>query len=371
MRINRIDTAYYRFPPHRRIVDAIQEIECLEVVAATIHTDVGTEGFGFTYTIGRGGKATKVLLDTEVVPLILGEDPSHIQRLWEKMWWGLHWVGRHGLTLLCSSAIDIALWDLKARLAGQPLYRLLGAARNRIPIYNTDCGWLNHSQEEIVREASNCVDQGFPGIKIKVGKEKRSEDVSRVAAVRKAIGNDVKLMVDANLHWTAAEAIARCKLFEDFDLFWLEEPLDADDVYGHEQLRERTSIPIAIGENLFNRHVFKEYLVRGAASILQPDVGRLGITEWLRIANLAHSFNVSVSPHFMMELHIHLVCATPNALFLEHIPFLDRFVENPLRIEGGNAYPPEQPGHGVVFDESKVSSHCVEKTSWELEAGSG
>ena len=365
MKINRIDTAYYRLPPHRRIVDAIQEIECLEVIVATVHTDSGTEGMGFTYTIGRGGRATKMLLDTEVVPLILGEDPRDTERLWEKMWWGLHWVGRHGLTLLCCSAIDIALWDLKAKLAGQPLYRFLGAARNRIPVYDTDCGWLNHSLEEIVREASRCIDRGIGGVKIKVGKESRSEDLSRVRAVRKAVGDDVKLMVDANLRWTAAEAIARSRLFEDLDLFWLEEPLDADDVLGHERLSQHTSIPIALGENLFNRHVFREYLARGAASILQPDVGRVGITEWLRIAAMAHSFNASVSPHLMMEVHVHLVCAAPNALFVERVPLLDRFVRHPLRIEGGYAFPPEEPGHGVAFDESKVSSYRMEKSSWQ------
>ena len=303
MKIDRIDTACYRFPPHRRIVDAIQEVECLEVIAATVHTDTGDEGFGFTYTIGRGGRATKVMLDTEVVPLILGEDPRDTQRLWEKMWWGLHWVGRHGVTLLASSAIDIALWDLKARQAGQPLFRFLGAARDRIPVYNTDCGWLNHGVEEMVREAADCVERGIPGVKIKVGKESRLEDVARVRAVRKAVGDDVKLMVDANLRWTASEAMARCRLLEDLDLFWMEEPLDADDVLGHEQLSRNTSIPIALGENLFNRHVFREYLARGAAGIVQPDVGRVGITEWLRIAALAHSFNASVSPHLMMEVH--------------------------------------------------------------------
>ena len=143
-----------------------------------------------------------------------------------------------------------------------------------------------------------------PGVKIKVGKESRSEDVARVRAVRKAVGEDVKLMVDANLRWTPAEAMARCRLLEDLDLYWMEEPLDADDVLGHEQLSRHTSIPIALGENLFNRHVFREYLARGAAAILQPDVGRVGITEWLRIAALAHSFNASVSPHLMMEIHV-------------------------------------------------------------------
>ena len=364
MKIDRIDTAYYRFPPHRRIVDAIQEVECLEVIAATVHTDSGDEGFGFTYTIGRGGRATKVMLDTEVVPLVLGEDPRDTQRLWERMWWGLHWVGRHGVTLLASSAIDIALWDLKARQAGQPLFRFLGAARDRTPVYNTDCGWLNHGVEEMVREAAGCVERGSPGVKIKVGKESRLEDLARVRAVRRAVGDDVKLMVDANLRWTASEAMARCRLLEDLDLFWMEEPLDADDVLGHEQLSRHTSIPIALGENLFNRHVFREYLARGAAGILQPDVGRVGVTEWLRIAALAHSFNASVSPHLMMEVHVHLVCATPNALFVEQVPMLERFLQHPLRIEGGYAFPPERPGHGVAFDQDKVSGYCLEKSSW-------
>ena len=365
MRINRIDTTYYRLPPHRRILDAIQEVEHLDVIAARLYTDDGEEGLGYTYTIGRGGKATKVLLDTEIVPLILGEDPLDIERLWEKMWWGLHWIGRHGLTLLCSSAVDIALWDLKAKMSGLPLYKFLGAARSKVPMYNTDCGWLNHSKDEIVEEASRSIDQGFTGIKIKVGKEQRSEDLARVEAVRKVVGDEVKLMVDANLCWTAAESIARCKLFEDLDLFWLEEPIEADDVLGHEKLSEHTSIPIAIGENLFNRHVFKEYLTRKAASIMQPDVGRVGITEWLRIADLAHSFNSSVSPHLMMELHVHLVCAVPNALFVEHVPLLNRFLQHPLRIEEGYAIPSEQPGHGVAFDEKKISPYCLERSSWK------
>jgi L-alanine-DL-glutamate epimerase-like enolase superfamily enzyme len=174
-------------------------------------------------------------------------------------------------------------------------------------------------------------------------------------------------MVDANLRWTAAEAIARAGLFEEFDLFWLEEPIEADDVLGHEKLRQSTKIPIALGESLYNRHVLKEYLARDAVSILQPDVGRVGgVTEWLRIANMANSFNVSVSPHFMMEMHIHLSCAVPNALWVEHIPFLNRFVVEPLRVEDGYAYPPQGPGHGVVFDAEKSRPHLVEQTTFEV-----
>ena len=341
----------------------------MEVIAATIHTGEGTTGFGLTYTIGRGGYATKVLLDTEVVPLILGEDPADTERLWEKVWWQLHWIGRHGLLSLAMSAVDIALWDLKAKRAGLPLYKFLGAAREKTPIYDTDGGWLNHSQEELVRESATRVEEGFRGIKIKVGKESRAEDVARLKAVRKAIGDEVKLMVDANLHWTAAEAIARGRLFEDFDLFWFEEPIEADDVSGHAKLRQSIRIPIAVGESLYNRFSFKEFIAHDAASILQPDVGRVGgITEWLRIANMANSFNVAIAPHFLMEFHTQLACAAPNAIFAEHIPLLSRFVTEPLRVENGYAFPSQRPGHGVAFDSEGTAPHLVEASSWTEES---
>ena len=365
MKITRVDTHFYRFPAHRKIVDAIQEFDAMEVITATVHTDQGTEGVGFAYTIGRGGRSVKVFLDDEFVPLVLGEDPGDIERLWEKMWWGPHWVGRGGVASVAMCAIDIALWDLKAKHADLPLYKLLGGCRDRMPVYDTDGGWLNHTEQELVTQAAEQVEQGYTGIKIKVGKPNRSEDVARIRAVREAIGPYVKLMVDANLHWTAAEAIARARLFEEFDLFWLEEPIEADDVLGHEKLRRATSIPIALGESLYNRHVFKEYLARDAVSILQPDVGRVGgITEWLRIAHMAHSFNVNVSPHFLMELHIQVTCGVPNALWVEHIPFLSRFVVEPLRIENGYAYPPATPGHGVALDEAKCAPHLIESNTW-------
>lgn len=365
MKICTVETRLYRFPPHRKIVDAIQEFTHMEVIAARLVTDEGASGTGYTYTIGRGGKATKVLLDTEIVPLILDEDPADIERLWEKVWWGLHWVGRQGVAQLALAAADIALWDLKARLCGLPLYRLLGGAHRQMPVYDTDCGWLHHTSQELVEETSRLVGQGFTGIKIKVGKENRSEDAARVRAVRKAIGPDTRLMVDANLRWSPAEAIARARMLEEFDLFWLEEPIEADDVLGHERLCRSTSIPVAVGESLYNRHAFKEYLGRNAAAILQPDVGRVGgITEWRRIAHLAQAFNVHVSPHFLMELHVHLSCAVPNALWVEHIPFLSRFVKEPLPVRSGFVTPPDRPGHGVEFDEEKCRPYLVEETSW-------
>lgn len=365
VRITSIETRLYRFPPHRKITDAIQAFEDMEVVAATIRTDDGYEGMGFTYTIGRGGRATKHLLDTEIVPLVLGEDSFNIERIWEKVWWKLHWVGRQGIASLATSAVDIALWDLKARAFDQPLYKLLGGFRDRIPAYNTDSGWLNHTEDELVREAVGLVEQGFGGVKVKVGKDDRIEDVKRLRAVRKAVGDTVKIMVDANMRWTAAEAIARGKLFEEFDLYWYEEPIEADDVSAHALLRESVQTPIAVGESLYNRYAFKEYVAQQAASILQPDVGRVGgVTEWMRIANMAQSFNMPVAPHFLMELHVHLASAIPNALFVEHIPFLDRFLVHPLKVNQGFFEAPERPGHGVEFDEEKSRPYLMGVDTW-------
>ncbi len=350
MRICQVDTALYRIPPHRPIYDATQQFEAMELIVLTIRTASGAQGVGFTYTIGRGGRAVKTLLDTEIVPLLHGEDALANERIWEKLWWTLHWVGRGGIFSLAQAAVDIALWDLKARVVDVPLYRLLGGYRDRVPTYNTDGGWLNHALPDLVAEATAQVADGFKGIKLKVGKESLTEDLDRLAAVREAIGPAVPLMVDANMRFTPAEAIRRGRAFEPFDLLWFEEPLEADDVAGHAAVQHALAIPLAIGESLYNRHTFAEYVRAGGARILQPDAGRVGgITEWMKIAKLAQAHNVSIAPHFLMELHIHLAAAVPNAIFVEYIPFLHRFVAEPLRIEDGHLRVPDAPGHGIDF----------------------
>lgn len=369
MIITSITTELLALPPHRRIVDAIQEFETMEIIAVTLGTDEGVAGLGYSYTIGRGGRAVKALLDDCIVPIYLGADPERSTELWERTWSQLHWVGRQGIVSLALSAMDIAVFDLRARGAELPLYRYLGASRSSVPAYDTDGGWLNHGEAELVAEATMLVqERGFKGIKMKVGLPSRAADAHRVAAVRRAIGPDVPLMVDANMRWTPPEAIARAARFAEHDLFWFEEPIEADDVAGHAALAAHTSTPIAVGESLYNRYAFKEFIEQGAAGILQPDVGRVGgITEWLRVAAAAHTFGLSVSPHFLMELHVHLACAVPNALFVEHIPFLDRFVQEPLVPRDGVFVPPERPGHGVAFVEEKVAPYRRESTEHRSE----
>jgi L-alanine-DL-glutamate epimerase-like enolase superfamily enzyme len=175
--------------------------------------------------------------------------------------------------------------------------------------------------------------------------------VARLAAVRKALGPAYDIMTDANQGFTVSEAIRRARHYEELDIYWFEEPLPAEDLNGHVQLSQSTSVPIAIGESLYHPSHFREYLQRGACSIVQVDVGRVGgITPWLKTAHLAETFNVQVCPHYLMEIHLGLVCAVPNATWLEHIPQLDDITQSPIKMKDGYAYPSTQPGLGIEWD---------------------
>lgn len=186
---------------------------------------------------------------------------------------------------------------------------------------------------------------------MKIGKPDASEDLERLTAVREAVGPRLDLMVDANQSMTAAEAVRRVARLDPLDLFWLEEPLPADDVSGHVRLAAATAVPIAVGESLYSIAQFRDYLHRGAASIVQPDVARVGgITPWLKVAHLAETFNVDVCPHFLMELHVSLAAAVPNGRYVEHIPQLRAITRTGLAVENGHAVAPETPGLGIDWD---------------------
>jgi len=197
-------------------------------------------------------------------------------------------------------------------------------------------------------------------VKIKVGKPRGHEDAERLAAVRAAVGPGMDIMVDANQSMTAAEAIRRAALFESLDIFWFEEPLPAEDVAGHRRLAQSTTLPIAVGESMYSVGHFREYLQAGATSIVQVDVARVGgITPWLKVAHLAESFNVAVAPHFLMELHVSLCCAVPNALYLEHIPQLRAVTKRELVIRDGHGMAPDAPGLGIDWDFDAIDDRRV------------
>ena len=331
--------------------DAIQAFPKQETPMVRIRTDDGQEGVGYTYTIGTGGSSVVALLRDHLAPRLIGCDPDMIEALWQHLFFHTHATAVGAITSLALCAVDTALWDLRGKRLGMPLHKLAGGAQERIPVYDTEGGWLHVPVKQIVANAEHVVKQGFRGVKIKVGKPHVTEDVKRLKAVRKAIGDDIELMVDANQGFTAAEAIRRARHFEPLDLAWFEEPLPAEDLNGHVMLRESTSLPIAVGESIYSISHFREYLQRGACTIVQTDVARIGgITPWLKCAHLAESFNVPICPHYLMELHVGLCAAVPNSPWVEHIPQLDVITRNRMRIEKGYAYPYEGPGLGIDWD---------------------
>jgi L-alanine-DL-glutamate epimerase-like enolase superfamily enzyme len=282
---------------------------------------------------------------------MIGRDPSMIEEIWNALFFHTHATAVGAITSLALCAIDTALWDLRCRRAGLPLHVLAGGAQRKIPVYDTEGGWLHIPTALLVENAQEVKARGFRGVKIKVGKPNVSEDMKRLQAVRRAIGDSMELMVDANQGFTAAEAIRRARHYEEVDLAWFEEPLPAEDLNGHVMLRESTTLPIAVGESLYSVGHFREYLQRGACTIVQTDAARIGgITPWLKCAHLAESFNVPVCPHFLMELHVGLCAAVPNSPWVEYIPQLDLIMKNEMKIEKGYAYPFETPGLGIDWD---------------------
>ncbi len=337
--------------------DAIQSFVKQETIFVLLRTDDGFEGLGYSYTIGTGGRAVLAMLREDLLPHLAGEDARHIERIWNKLFWLTHGTAVGAITSLALAAIDTALWDIRCRRSGQPLWIEAGGYRDRVPLYDTEGGWLQLSVDDLVAGATASVAAGWPGVKVKVGKPDAHEDVERLRALREAIGPTAHLMVDANQSFTATEARRRASLYSDLDLFWFEEPLPAEDISGHRQLAASTPIPIAVGESLYAPSHFREYLASGACGIVQVDVARIGgITPWLKTAHLAEAFNVKVAPHFLMELHVSLAAAIPNALYVEHIPQLRSLTRNDIAIVDGHALAPNTPGIGIDWDRDAIDN---------------
>ena len=355
MKIIRAEAFLVDLEPEAPRFDAIQSFVKQETVFVDVETDDGLVGTGYAYTIGTGGRAVLQLLREDLLHRLVGEDARQVEGLWQKLFWATHGTVVGAITSLALAAVDTALWDLRCKAARQPLWLLAGGARQRVPLYDTEGGWLQLSVDELVAGAEASVARGWPGVKIKVGHPHADVDAARLRAVRETIGPRIHLMVDGNQSMTYPEAKRRARLFEEFDVFWFEEPLPAEDVTGHALLAASTSLPIAVGESLYSPSHFREYLARGAAGVVQVDVARIGgITPWLKTAHLAEAFNVKIAPHFLMELHVSLAAAVPNALYVEHIPQLRPLMTRGIDIVEGHAVAPSEPGIGIAWDRSAL-----------------
>ncbi len=351
MTIEAVEVGHYRIPLPVVLSDSTHgQITHFELVTARVRSADGGEGLGYTYTVGVGGAAIRSLME-ELRPLLVGQDAERIEALWQRMWWGSHYVGRGGLVAFAIAALDIALWDLRARRRGLPLWKVLGGHDPRVKAYAGGIDLL-FPLDRLLRQTEDNLAKGFRAIKMKVGRPRLREDLERVGAMRERLGRDVPLMVDANMRWTADEAIRASRALAAYDVFWLEEPTIPDDVPGHVRILAEGALPVAAGENLRTVHEFARLIGAGGVSFPEPDVSNVGgVTAWLKVAHVAEAHNLPVTSHGVHDLHVHLLAAVPNASYLEVHGFgLERFVAHPLELRDGEAIAPDRPGHGVELD---------------------
>jgi L-alanine-DL-glutamate epimerase-like enolase superfamily enzyme len=316
-----------------------------------IQTAQGHEGLGFSYSKRAGGPG-QFAHAREVAPALVGENPNDIAKCWDKLCWAGASVGRSGIATQAIGAFDVALWDLKAKRANLSLAKLLGSHRDSVACYNTSGGFLHTPIDQLMVNAAASIERGIGGIKLKVGQPDCAKDIARVTAVRKHLGDQVPIMVDANQQWDRSTAQRMCRAFEPFNLIWIEEPLDAYDFEGHAALAAQFDTPIATGEMLTSAREHFDLIRHKSCDYLMPDAPRVGgITPYLKVAAQAEHAGVMLAPHFAMELHIHLAAAYPTEPWVEHFEWLEPLFNERLEVKGGRMIVPTRLGLGVSLSE--------------------
>lgn len=367
MKITDVESFVLKVPLARAISDGTPYLDTVEywgIPGVIVKTDEGITGTGFTGTQGGEDLIQHTLRDY-YAPMVIGRDPTEIKRLWDEVHWSkLNWIGRAGIASMAHAALDIALWDIAAKAAGLPLSRLLGLHKpDGVPVYNTNAGWLNWTTDELIRDMGALLEDGWTALKMKVGHSDPRIDIKRVREVRRVLGDEFRLMVDANQAWHLAKACDFARGVADLGITWFEEPLNPDDISAHGRLAQLIDIPIALGEVIYSKYAFRDYIVAGGVNYVQADATRLsGVTEWLEVAGLCASFNVPMVPHHgdHAQVQQHLVAATPHAELIEYIPWvIDVFEEPAISEHGRNLVISDTPGASTTISQAAFDKYRV------------
>lgn len=297
---------------------------------------------------------------------VIGEDPFYVERIWDKMFRLTFRFGRRGAVIGAMSSIDIALWDIVGKALNTPLYKLLGAYCDMVPVYASGGYFREHNDvKNLAREVTDWVERGYTAVKFKIGALGIEQDVERVKAVREALGPDIKIIVDANGGYpNPFTAMKVARALERYDVYWFEEPLQTDDIEGLAEIRRAVNIPIASGEIQFTRYGFKELIVKRAVDIVEPDAGICGgVTEFRRIAAMAAAYDLPVAPHRSTEVSMHLAASIPNSLIVESFPLetemWDKLFLEPIEVKNGYIKLPRKPGLGIELNEKAIAKYEI------------
>lgn len=318
-----------------------------EILALEIETESGHVGLGYQHYLRQGFRTVAACLEELMLPRIIGRDASDVEAIWQDLWKSSYAEGRMGVTVLAQSAIDVALWDIVGQAANMPLHRLWGHYRSEVPVYGSGC-WRGLGGDGMIEKARRFVAAGRKAIKMQVGHMwGDAQDLANVRAMREALGPDIDIMIDVNMAWTADHAILMGRKIEQYDIYWLEEPVPAHDFDGYLRIADALDMRIVGGETHFTRFDMQPFFRHPKIPILQPDVIRGGLTELRKIAAVADTWGIKIAPHLYPELMIQLMASIPNGLIIEDMGFLDDiFVEFPA-IDGGVMRAWDKPGHGL------------------------
>jgi L-alanine-DL-glutamate epimerase-like enolase superfamily enzyme len=355
MKITAVDTCVLTIPTPKPM--ALQYPQH-KLVVAEISTDEGIRGLGYSLVFGGGGGEAVLAYVDRLKPALIGEDPTYVGYLWEKMWRLDQGMKKQGAAAYALSALDIGLWDVTGKALGKPLYKLWGAVRHRIPCYGSG-GWAKYTLDDLVREAEKYAAQGCRYYKMKIHDPDPKANRARVEAVKRAVGSGVRLMVDVNQRLDVLGNQRQAALLEEFDLVWYEEPVLADDFQALQEVASTIRIPVATGENNYTRYEFRDLIERKAARYLMPDVCRAnGFSETLKIGHLAAAHGLQISPHVVHEISLHVVGALANGFLVEYMDWAppDLFEEMPA-CKGGRFRIPDRPGHGMTLARGAIDKY--------------
>ena len=358
----------FPIPPQNRVALGIGTAVKRDAVVVKITTDEGVTGWGEAHH-GRAHTTVAKLIETTLQQLIMGMEVHNVVGVWEKMY--RYQLASHGMgagACLAISGIDMALWDIRGKALGLPLYRLLGGTRRAIPAYAGGVSLGYQPPAQLIEEAKKSIDQGYKAIKLRLG-DSPKKDIERVRAIRKAFGDGIVILTDANIGCSVEDVRQLMPALDELNIGWLEEPFPAHDYRSYREARSFGRTPLAAGENHYTRFEFDRVIEDGAITILQPDLSKSGgITECLRIAAMASAWKLPIHPHSSMTglnhaASIHFLAAIDNGGYFEgdvskSNRYRDELVENPGKIDrDGNVYPLDKPGIGLEVNEEFLAKH--------------